>query len=460
MGSDPAGKESRVTLGSMLRRAWPTCLGILAVAGSIAVAVDATGWLVDGSTATADARDDTAVSVSESVGGAVAAEVAPPPAGTSVVAAASEGSSDPTYYPTNHRLVRTAAGRTIAIHGRHLEGVQLAWSDGTGWRRSTRGAAARGILLGGTWTGDWPASIAIIDAADGSQHAWVAWSGTLFAGEQPRPVEVVHLTGLDAWSGPRASRAFTVAEPGLGNGRADIGFERLPDGSVRGHLAWVQRTGDGTEQVVTSSFDDVTSDAPTFSPPVALGPPTTERSWTTVVESPAGVRIATGAAASGLTIWRRDGDGGATSWSPHATGVATAPKARPSIAALDDGSLLIAADTDVAQQVSSVWHVSANGDVDPRRFDAAGYREPAVTTDGTRAWVVMVRASDGFVISRELDGGIWSDDVVEIGPEGGGNHRWPNVPRRVDDALTFLVRGPQGDPESSPTAVLARHRPL
>jgi hypothetical protein len=90
----------------------------------------------------------------------------PPPPGEeptlSTVADPLEGSSAPTAYANSHRLARTAAGRELAVFGRHGLGVQLSWRDGNGaWSHVTRGGALDGMLITSTGTGDWPASIVV-----------------------------------------------------------------------------------------------------------------------------------------------------------------------------------------------------------------------------------------------------------------------------------------------------------
>jgi hypothetical protein len=72
----------------------------------------------------------------------------------------------------------------------------------------------------------------------------------------------------------------------------------------------------------------------------------------------------------------------------------------------------------------------------------------------------MIRASDGYVISRSFSAASgWSQsNAVEIGAEGGGNYAWPNVLRQADGRLRLIVRGPAGP--SGQTAVLAFQRAL
>ena len=51
---------------------------------------------------------------------------------SSTVAEPCEGSSDPTLYPNNHRLLVTSSGRWLALFDPAGSGLQLAWRDGAG----------------------------------------------------------------------------------------------------------------------------------------------------------------------------------------------------------------------------------------------------------------------------------------------------------------------------------------
>jgi hypothetical protein len=374
------------------------------------------------------------------------------------LAAATEGSSDPTFYGSNRRVAETASGRILAVHGRHATGVQLAWKDaGSSWLRTTQGSVADGLLLRGTGTGDWPASIAAFTAPDGTEHAWVAWSGTMLGSEPARPLQLVHLTNLADPAGPRVGPTVTVVQPGLGNGRADLGFERAADGSVSGYVTWVRRVGEGIEETAVTSFANVTSDSPEFSTPVALSTDSTTMA-ATVVETPVGVRIAGRSTGGKLTLWRHGTD--PATWTAASVGMTLPTKARPAAAGLTDGTVVSVADRDIGNQIVSVQRFSPSGAASTIELNATGYRQPTITTDGSLVWIVMVRAADGFVVSRLLSNGAWGPDVVEIGAEGGGNHSWPNASGRSTTRLNLVVRGPRGSTTNSATTVLGYQRLL
>ena len=55
------------------------------------------------------------------------------------------GSSNPTFYSNNHRMVVTAGHRQLALFDPHGAGVTLRWRDpGSTWKGSTTGAVNNG----------------------------------------------------------------------------------------------------------------------------------------------------------------------------------------------------------------------------------------------------------------------------------------------------------------------------
>ncbi|MBA2313596.1 MAG: hypothetical protein H0V97_12480, partial [Actinobacteria bacterium] len=88
---------------------------------------------------------------------------------TEVTDPVTSGSSDPTYYGSNHRMIVTDQGREILVFGHHATGIKLKWKQ-TGaleWDGSLQ-------VLEGEGTGDFPASIALTGAG-GSEEAWVVY---------------------------------------------------------------------------------------------------------------------------------------------------------------------------------------------------------------------------------------------------------------------------------------------
>src|ERR687891_162331 len=61
------------------------------------------------------------------------------------VAGTCEGSSNPTFYPNNHRLA-VVAPRTLAVYDPHGTGQQLVYRDSGPWRTDTRGDVRDGYF--------------------------------------------------------------------------------------------------------------------------------------------------------------------------------------------------------------------------------------------------------------------------------------------------------------------------
>ncbi|HYY74229.1 MAG TPA: hypothetical protein VE662_05355, partial [Solirubrobacterales bacterium] len=379
--------------------------------------------------------------------------------GLSQVAAPTVGSSDPTYLPINHRIAVTAGGRTLVVHGRHADGVQLAWRDrfGTGWHNQTTGAVSDGRLLSGTGTGDWPASIATARDSAGDQHAWVVWGRKSYT--YLKPVQMVRLSDLDDPAGPRVGPTVTVDAAPMGAYRPDIGFESGPGGVRRGAVVWSRCREDSVCELHAAWFTDLDSNTPALHDESVLTSASTYKRWGTLVRTAAGMRVAARGPSGKLTIYSHDVSDSLGSWTPGPPGVEVDDDG-PAAVALDSGEVIAATETDATNHVVTVQRFSASGAPAPPELRLTGYVQPTLTTDGTSAWLVMIRKSEGYVVSRRLvPGSGWSTaDRVEIGAEGGGNYAWPNAVRRVSARLRFVVRGPAGSTTRS--AVLALQRPL
>jgi hypothetical protein len=379
--------------------------------------------------------------------------------GLSEVAAPTAGSSDPTNLSTNKRIAVTSGGRTLVVHGRHAQGVQLAWRDrrATGWHRQTTGAVSDGLLLGGTGTGDWPASIALSRDSAGEEHAWVVWGRQSYT--YLKPVQMVRLSNLDDPSGPTVGPTIDVDAAPQGGYRPDVAFESIPGGGTRGVVIWGRRSGDTLWELHTAWFTDLDSDTPAIHDDSVLVSDTTYKRWGTLVPTAAGMRAVVKGASGRLRVFAHDASDSLTSWTSGPAGV-SAPADDPAAVALDSGEILAAAETDTTNHVLVVQRFSPSGVPASPELELTGYTQPTLATDGTNAWLVMVRKSDGFVISRQLTAGSgWSTtDRVEIGAEGGGNYASPNAVRRTDGRLRFVVRGPAG--AATKSAVLEFQRLL
>ena len=354
------------------------------------------------------------------------------------------GSSDPTYYPSNHRLAITAAGRLLALHGRHASGVQLAWRDaGGGWQTKTSGAVTDGLLLGNTGTGDWPASIAVARDSSGAQHAWAVWSG---AGEnEVRPVQLRRLSSLDAASGPSVGPAVDVSPTGTVQDRVDIAFESTTAGP-RGAIVWAKRTSDTTWDLVVSWFTNLDTATPSFTSPTVLATATNSNVTATLVPTASGMTVVARTGPGAIRTFHHNTSDPLGTWTAGAAGMSASSKARPSAVALGSGAVLVAAETDTTNNVVKVQRFSASGAPAAVELTMPGYAPPALAGDGTNVWLVMIRKSDGSLVSRQYSPSAgWSaSDRVEISGSTVPNMAYPNTLRDVDGRLRLIVRGPAG----------------
>lgn len=377
--------------------------------------------------------------------------------GLSLVAGHKAGSSEPTYFGSNRRLATTAAGRLLAVHGRHDEGVQLAWRDPAGgWRNDTTGALTDGLLLRGTSTGDWPASIAVARDAAGREHAWVVWSGVKSSGA--RAVRMRQLTDLDAPAGPRVGPVVTVDAPELGAYRADVAFERRPDGSVRGCVLWSRRISD-TYEIATAWFDPFAAE-PAVGAATVLYRSTSSARFGTLASTPQGLRAVTRAGSGKLVLYSHAA-GDSTSWSRGAAGPYISSRSAPSAVGLGSGEVVVAVERDVSNHVTGLYRFSASGGSVSRELELTGAAQPTVAAGPDGRAVVAVRSGSGDLVSRERStSGAWSSaDRVEVpATQARGPLKFPNALRDADGRLRVLVEGPNGSTYRS--SVLAYQRPF
>ena len=379
--------------------------------------------------------------------------------GLSQIAAPTIGSSDATNLPTNHRIAVTSGGRTLVVHGRHADGLQLAWRDrfATSWQTQTTGAVSDGRLLSGTGTGDWPASIALARDSAGVEHAWVVWGRK--SSSYLKPVQMARLSNLDGPGGPTVGPTMTVDAAPMGAYRPDIAFEDVPGGGQRAVIVWGRRSATALWEVHAAWFTDLDSDTPALQNDAVLISDSTYKRWGTLVPTAAGMRVAARGASSKLRLYSHHASAPLSSWTVGAAGVTVADDGGPTAVALDSGDILTASNT--TSNVVTVQRFSASGAPAPPELQLTGYANPTLATDGANAWLVMIRKSDGYVVSRQRAAGLWLPaDRVEIGAEGGGNHAWPNAVPRTDGRLRFVVRGPGNGTSTSRAAVLAFQRPL
>ena len=378
--------------------------------------------------------------------------------GLAEVADGASASSSPTYYGSNHHLAMTSGGRLLAVHGRHANGVALKWRDPEGsWRSATLGASTFGMLLAGSGTGDWPASIAVGRDANGEEHAWAVWSRASYT--YGRPVEMARLSNLDSPAGPTIGPVTTVDAPPSGAYRADVAIERDPDGLDRGVVLWTRRAADGSYEIVTGWFKDLAADEPMVDHRRVLLTSTNYARYGTLEPTPQGVRAVVRDNSSYVRVYAHALAAPLGNWSTAAGTNLTV--GTPSASGLDSGALLVAFETSATNGDLRVQRFSPTGQPSPAELKLTGYTQPGIASDGTRAWLVMIRIRDGVVVSRSYDPttGWAGDDRVEVGPEAGGGLAFPNTLRRTDGRLRFVVQGP-GTSTTSATSVLGFQRPL
>lgn len=346
----------------------------------------------------------------------------------------------------------TKAGRVLVVHGLHLEGVQLKWRDpGEPWRKKTTGTVARGALLQNSGTGDWTASIATARDGKGKEHAWVVWSGWSATGA--REAQMRRLSRLNSRNGPKVGPVVTLAPEGTagvtGNAKIDIAFEKAPSGGRRGVVTWQRRTGASSWEIVTTWFTKLGTNEPSFHHLSSLFSGSSFSTVSTLAPSPTGMDVVVRTADGHLGLFRHDADDALTSWTAAPVGVAIGSDAKPSAVTLKNGDTLAVGESGGVVTIQR-WSPS-----DPLDQQILGYRDPAITSNGTVAWIVMVRDSDDKVVARKLTGEILGSDRVVVGGAG-GNHEWPSVPSATSTHLRVLVRGPAYD--DNQTSVLFGQR--
>jgi hypothetical protein len=389
-------------------------------------------------------------------------DVAPSPGlvldGLTQVATRYQGSLQPTWYASNHRMALTSGGRLLAVYGFHATGLQLVWRDPAGgWMYTSSGNVTDGVIDRNGTSGDRPASIVVGREPGGGEHAWVVWSGPSSAQSE---VFLRRLSDLDSLGGPTVGPLVTLVPMGLGNSRADVSLETAPDGTLRGCVVWTQQFDPSTWQVVTGWFTDLTTDAPILESTTVILTSSSITRVGTLVPTSAGMRFIARSTNGKLQIFGHDSAAPLTTWWTGAAGVTTSTYSYPSATGLSSGETLAAIESNIPTHVVTVQRFSATGGTATIDLQVTGYAQPSIASDGANAWLAMIRVSDGYLVSRKFTAGLGWDttDRVEIGAEGGGNYAWPNVVRQTDGRLRLLVRGPAGSRDQD--SVLAYQRSL
>lgn len=355
------------------------------------------------------------------------------------------GSSNPTFYANNHRMVVVpGSGRLLAVFDPHGSGQKLAWRDpdSTSWQVKTLfdGSGADETL------NDRTASIAL----DGQGNAWVAWAGYSFS--RISPVKMRQLTDLDAADGPQLGPIVTVEAAGMGSVAADLQFH----GGL-GFVMWNQRTADSTFELRAATFAP-SSATPMIQDRAVLYRSSNASSSATLVPTGAGMRAV--ARTGKLKVYSY---GGGTLWSAGSASVGMPSKSKPSAVALGDTILATFQSAPFNDNIVKVVRFSNTGSsVATSLTTSPGYMHPSIAADGTSAWVVMVKraTTERSVVSRRLTGATWEADITELnaGATDGGDYAWPNTVREVDGRLRFMVDGKRCPSSTQNNAVLAYQR--
>lgn len=343
------------------------------------------------------------------------------------------GSSNPTFYSNNHRMVVTDDGRVIAVYDGHGSGQQIRWRN--------RGGSWQGNNLNGYIPGDFPndrtASLAIFGSG-AEEQALLVWSGYALAdsdGEEfSSTIQMVRLTDLDATGGPTIGPVRTLQPPGA-NMRVDVAVQ-----GGTGVLAWTRRNGTSFEVVAATL--DANAAAPALSNVAVLYSNADEEATATLVPASGGVRAVV-ANGGDLEMWTH---GGGASWTKASASASVSSSARPS-AAVVGGDVLVAADSSGGARVHNLTGSGNEGSLSGD--------QPTIATNGTKAWVFSIDSGD--LVSHELSSGDWSGPSVEIAGQG---HAWPNALRDVDDGkLRVLLDGTDCPDVRNQNPVLYYERP-
>jgi hypothetical protein len=374
--------------------------------------------------------------------------VAPQHAGAAsdvdVVADPCTGSSNPTFYASNHRMVTTRGGRLLALYDPDGNDVKLAWKDpGSTWK-----VESLNLGVPREASSDRPASIAL----DGRRHGWVVWSGYKFS--QELPVRLRRLTDLDAPEGPSVGPAVTVEATGRGNAFADLAFRR-----GRGFVVWLERTDDAAYSLKATQFNELYTDTPSFGRKVKLYTGSSPLTTGTLVPTFKGMRVV--ALAGRVRVYaHRAGP----RWRAGRAGVRASSDSKPTAIGFRGGILAAFQASRFDGGGIKVARFSSTGDkVSTSLTTGPGYIQPSLTGNRRSAWVVMVaNAAESRVVSRHYNGYKWGRVVTEISPDvlEGGDYAFPNAQRPVTVALRFLVDGARCPTSAVSNSVLAYERPV
>lgn len=400
-----------------------------------------------------------------------------PPGSGNILEIADEttGSSDPTYRGSNKRVALTAAKRRLLVTGKHSDGVQLTWVDhgSSIYSRVTRGSITDGRILSGQGSGDIHAAIAVGTDSGGNEIAVVVCSGP--ASTSTRALEARRLTDLDSPLGPVVGALVVLDTGGANNGssKADIGKERTAGGVERLCVAYLKTvSATPTYELRAAWITDLTTDTLALSTTTSITAAglTSGSRHANVVEKPAenynglGL-ISRGSATSAtrLKLFQRAESDSLTTWAESTAQGEITNSASYSNGVRLGSEWITCGATDVTNGIVVVERF--NNDGTARTLDLttpAGYFDPVIVTDGTRAYVIMRTGTvsvDMLLVSRMYTPGLgWtSNDEIELSGRG-GDHTDPNALRDSSRINGILFLAPATGASASQTKVLVVER--
>ena len=324
------------------------------------------------------------------------------------VAGTCDGSSNPTFFPNNHRIAVTSP-RTLALYDPHGTGQQLVYRDGSGpWLTRTRGAVSNGRFPD-PQRADRPASIALARDAQGVQRGWVATSGDNFDPDYLVSVQLRRLSGLRHADGPLVGRALTVQ-----------GAER---GNARVVLTWLRRTGDNAYGLTVAWFTNLGVDAPRIHHRTTLFTTTSDSPTPTLLPVPGGMRLVTTEGDGDVRVFEHRAHAPLSRWRVGSATARVSLDARPSAVRLDSGRTLVAVEAASTDDAVEVIRFSSPGGSVATALRLTGYEDPSLTRVGPDTVLVMVRENDGAVVSRHYS--------PSSGPKAGGTTLGPTPSDRA-----------------------------
>jgi len=222
-------------------------------------------------------------------------------------------------------------------------------------------------------------------------------------------------------------------------------------------VTWSRRVAETSFEVVSGWVTDLDSDAPSVGSLSTLYSGPSASRYATSEPTPGGTAVVLKGTGDRMRLVQHSAADPLDNWTAGtAAGVPAGAGASPVAVALASGELLTTVETDTTANSVSVQRWTATGTPADPELSLTGYAQPTLATDGVNAWLVMIRKSDGYVVSRKLTAGAgWSaTDRVELDASSGGSYAWPNALRRLDTRLRFVIQGPVG-PTADQHAVLA-----